>query len=128
MKLPTSILKPEGSIVAGIATAALVVGVYQLNVGSTAVAAATDAHDPALQSARKKASLEAGILVSAVSLLAKDVTIFILGGLTMVAYDWHLRHAIASAPQTGQLVDNNGYAASQNVVPMIQQGQAVGGY
>jgi len=128
VKLPTSILKPEGSIVAGIATAALVVGVYQLNIGSMAVAHATDANDISLQAARKKASIEAAVVVSAVSLLAKDVTIFILGGATLVLYDWHVRHAVAAEPATGQLVDNNGYQPAANVTPIIQQGQNVAGY
>ena len=126
MALPKSLLKPEGSIMAGIATAALVVGVYSLNVGTTAQAAATPANDGNLQSARKKASIEAAVAVSAVSLLTKDVTIFILGGGVLALYDWHVRHAIAADHQTGQLVDANGYQSAQNVVPMASQGQAVG--
>jgi hypothetical protein len=126
--LPTSRLKAEGSIMGSIATAALVIGIYSLNVGTTAQAHATPANDGNLQTSRRKASIQAAVAVSAITLLAKDVSILIVGGGVMVMYDWHLRHAIASDMDTGQLVDNNGYAPAQNVVPMVQQGAAVGGY
>lgn len=108
--LPKSILKPEGSIVAGIATAALVVTIFQMNVGNIVQVHMTPSHDINVGAARKKAAIQSVAAVSAISLLTKDVTIFILGGGIVFILDWHVRHANAAAPDTGQLVSNAGYA------------------
>lgn len=112
--LPKSILKPEGSIVAGIATAALVVTIYQMNVGNVVQVHMTPSHDINVAASRKKAAVQSVAAVSAISLLTKDVTIFILGGGLVFLIDWHVRHASASAPDTGQLVSNAGYAQPSN--------------
>ncbi len=112
--LPKSILKPEGSIVAGIATGALVIAIYQMNVGNVVQIHMTPAHDTNVEASRKKAAIQAVAAVSAVSLLTKDATIFILGGGMIVLLDWHVRHAAAAAPDTGQLVANTGYGGPDN--------------
>jgi hypothetical protein len=109
--LPKSILKPEGSVVAGIATAALVVTIYQMNVGVLAQVHMTPAHDSNVGAARKKAAIQSVAAVSAISLLTKDATIFILGGGIVFLLDWHVRHANAAAPDTGEMVANAGYGA-----------------
>jgi hypothetical protein len=107
--LPKSILKPEGSIVAGIATGALVIAIYQMNVGNVVQIHMTPASDRNACAARKKAAIQAVAAVSAISLLTKDATIFILGGGIVFLLDWHVRHAICSSPDTGQLVAATGY-------------------
>lgn len=107
--LPKSILKPEGSVVAGIATAALVITIYQMNVGNVVQVHMTPSHDTNVSASRKKAAIQSVAAVSAISLLTKDVTIFILGGGIVFLVDWHVRHANASAPDTGQLVSNAAY-------------------
>lgn len=107
--VPKSILKPEGSVVAGIATGALVIAIYQMNVGNLAQVHMTPAHDKNVCASRKKAAIQAVAAVSAISLLTKDVTIFILGGGITFLLDWHTRHAICAAPDTGELVANAGY-------------------
>lgn len=100
-----SVLKPEGSIVAGLATAALVYGVYQMDLPPMAVVGATEAHDANIESARKKAAWTTAAMVAGVSLLARDKTIFILGGGILVILDWHARHANAVHPATGEIVN-----------------------
>ncbi|SRR6266705_6949788 len=120
--LNKSILKPEGSMVAGIATAALVYGVYTANVGSTVTLHASPSGDPNGRAARKKAAIEAVTIVAAVSLLARDINIFILGGGVTVLLDWHARHAVEAHPETGQLADNSGYVPAEQAVPMADQG------
>lgn len=117
-----SVLKPEGSIVAGIATAALVYGVYTANIGNVATLHASPAGDNNGRAARRKAAIESVTVVSAISLLAKDVTIFILGGMVVVLLDWHARHAVEAHPETGQLADNSGYVPAEQAVPMADQG------
>ena len=119
--LHKSILKPEGSLVAGIATGALVYGIYQMNLGNLATVHATAAGDGNARASRKKASIESVAAVAAISLLAKDVNIFILGGGIVVLLDWHSRHAVESHPETGQLADNTGYVPAEQSVPAVQQ-------
>ena len=116
-----SILKPDASIGVALATAGLAYGVYSFSLPNTATMHATQAHDNNIESARKKAAWTAVAIVGAVSLLTKDVTVFTIGGMTVVALDWHARHANAVSPETGQLVDNNGYQPAQNVVPIQTQ-------
>ena len=119
--LHKSILKPEGSLVAGIATGALVYGVYTMNLGNLASVHATVAGDGNARAARKKAAIEATAAVAAISLLAKDINIFILGGGIAVLLDWHARHAVESNPDTGQLADNTGYVPAEQAVPVPDQ-------
>jgi hypothetical protein len=119
--LHASILKPEGSIMAGIATGALVYAVYSTNVGNLATVHSTPAQDGNAMAARKKAAIEAVAVVAAISLLARDVDIFILGGGITVLLDWHARHAVATHPDTGQLVDNTGYVPAEQAVPVAEQ-------
>ena len=123
--LHKSILKPEGSIVAGIATGALVYGVYQMNLGNLASVHATSAGDGNARAGRKKAAIEAVAAVAAISLLTKDVNIFILGGGIVVLLDWHARHAVESHPETGMLADNSGYVPAEQAVPMDEQATSV---
>lgn len=120
--LPKSILKPEGSIVAGIATGALVIAIYQMNVGNVVQIHMTPAHDRNVASSRKKAAIQSVAAVSAISLLTKDTTIFILGGGIVFLLDWHVRHAHAAAPDTGQLVANQGYSEPAQTQPDMTPG------
>lgn len=126
--LHKSILKPEGSMVAGIMTGVLVYGVYTTNVGNLATLHASPAGDGNARAARKKAAIEAVTVVAAISLLAKDVNIFILGGGITVLLDWHARHAVEANPETGQLADNTSYVPAETAVPMAEQAPAVDGY
>lgn len=108
-----SILKPEGSLTLGAATAALVYGIYSFSLPDTATIHATDAHDVNVEAGRKKAAWTSVVAVAGIALMARDKTIFILGGATVFALDWHTRHANAVSPDTGQLVDNSGYVPAQ---------------
>lgn len=122
-----SVLKPEGSIVAGLAVAGIVYGIYQLNVGSVASAAATDANHPILESSRKKAGYTSLIAVAGVSLLARDPNIAILGGASIIAMELSYRHAIMVHPESGMIVPPAGsdYQPAENVYPITQQGPMV---
>lgn len=113
-----SILKPDASITLGASIAALVYGVYTFSTPPTAVIHATQAGDENVERGRKKAAWTAAAVVAGVSLMTKDKTIFVMGGAMLIALDWHTRHANAVSPDTGQLVDDNGYHPASNVVPM----------
>jgi hypothetical protein len=121
-----SYLKPENSIVAGVAVMAAVYGVYQLNVGTTAQASATDANHPVLESSRKKAGYQAGILVAGIGLISHDANIIILGAATIIAMELSYRHSIMAHPGTGlmQAPMNDVYQPAENVVPMYDQAES----
>lgn len=120
-----SVLRPEGSIVAGIAVMGAVYATYQLHIGSTSQAAATDANHPVLESSRKKAGYQAAVLVAGVGLIAKDANIIILGAGTIIAMELTMRHAIMAHPQTGimQPPTDNTYMPAENVTSLYDQGQ-----
>lgn len=109
-------LKPEVSIPAGLATAALVYGVYQHAVPNIADHRAVEADNPDAQSARRQAAWTSAAVVAGVSLLAKDPTIFVIGGAMLVALDWSTRHADAVNPITG---------AVDRVIRRTEQGEPV---
>lgn len=112
-----SILKPEGSILVGGVTVITVVAIYGKSLPDTATMHATQANDRNLDSARKKATLTSIGIMGAISLLTRDVNVFILGGLTVVALDFQARHANVTSPTTGELVSDGGYGAQLSVVP-----------
>jgi len=95
-----SILKPEGSTVAGLATIGTVFAIYQLNAGPVVQAAASDPNHPALESSRKKAGYTALAMVAALTLITHDANIGILGGGTIIAMELSYRHAIMAHPQS----------------------------
>lgn len=96
-----SYLKPENSIIAGLAVMGLVYADYQLNVGTIAQVHMTDANHPAVESSRKKAGYSAFLLVAGIGLIARDANIIILGSATIIAMELNYRHAIMAHPQTG---------------------------
>lgn len=121
-----SILKPEGSTMAGIATVATVYGIYQLGIGPVAGAQATDPNHPVLESSRKKAGYTAFALVGGLFLITKDANIAILGFATVIAMELTYRHGIMAEPSSGRIQNPNpatAYEPAENVVPMYQQGE-----
>lgn len=121
-----SILKPENSIVSGIATAGAVWSIYQLDLGSVAEVHLTEANNQALESSRKKAGYTSFLFVSAISLLTKDANIAFLGFATVIAMEIHYRHAIMVNPATNTVQSPNEqvYQQASNVVPLQVQGSS----
>lgn len=126
-----SILKPDQSVMAAIATAGSVYAVYNLNVGSVAQAHATPANHAALESSRKKAGLTSFALVSGLFLITRDGNVAILGYASIAAMEVIYRHGIMADPASGRIVAPNLHAFQQaeNVVPMQPpQDDTVPGY
>lgn len=98
-----SVLKPEDSIVAGLATVGLVAAVYQVDAGSVTTVHASDAYHGANSAGIKKAGYTALVMVAGISLLARDANILILGGAAIIAMSAHYRHANMVNPGTGQI-------------------------
>lgn len=120
-----SVLKPEASVVAGLATVGAVYGVYQLNVGNVAQAHATTPNHPVLESSRKKAGWEALVLVAGLTLITKDANIGILGGGAIIAMELSYRHGIMADTTTGKMSSPNGdvYMPAEETIPLAYQGE-----
>lgn len=121
-----SILKPDASTMAGLATVGTVFAVYQLNVGSVSQATATDSNHPVLESSRKKAGYTALLAVAGLTLITRDANIGILGAGSIIAMEISYRMGIMQNPMSMQLENPNpaaAYAPAENVTPFPYQGE-----
>jgi hypothetical protein len=78
-------LAPEASILGGLAVAGVVVGIHQVAKPATADIQALPAGTPDIDRANKTATWFSILAVSAVSLMARDPGIFIIGSGATVA-------------------------------------------
>jgi hypothetical protein len=107
-------LKPEVSLGMAAATATIVWAIYDHNMPKAVDTRASASNNPAVDSQRRVASVTAAGVVAGISLLAKDPTIFIVGGSMVIALDWTHRHANVvdsttnKVPQPPQVVGNPG--------------------
>ncbi len=109
-----SVLKPENSMIAGLAVVGLVIANYNLHNGTAASAAATSpAWNPTLTNSNQKAGWTSIALVAGISLLAKDANIFILGCAAVIAMHTSYLHGIAVEPALGQMVTPGATSAYQ---------------
>lgn len=109
-----SILKPDTSVVVGVSTAALVGFVYSYGLPNVATMQATTPQDGNIEAGRKKAAWTGAAVVAGISLLTKDKTVFVIGGATLIALDWHARLANAAHPSDQKIISNEDYAPSHD--------------
>lgn len=95
-------LKPEVSLGVGLATAAVVGGVYVNALPTLAEVRISKPQDQDLEAARKVAAWTSAAIVGGISLLAKDPTVFIVGGAMVIITDWWYRHANVVNPMWGK--------------------------
>lgn len=88
-------LKPENSIMASLAVGAVVYGIHANATPNAADIRSLDRGNVDIQKAERTATwLSAGV-VAGISLIAKDPTIFVIGGAMTIALAWWTRHADA---------------------------------
>jgi hypothetical protein len=97
-------LKPEASIGVGLATAAVVYGVYSTAVPKIADVRSLPQQTGDTVAAERGAAWMSAAVVGAISLIAKDPTVFILGGTMVVALSWWYKHAETVNPEFGMAV------------------------
>lgn len=95
-------LKPEIGLAVGVSTAALVWAIFASHVPNTADIRGSKMNT-SVESARKAATVEAIVVVSGVSLLAKDPNIFIIGGAFTAIESWMKMHASHVDPATNKV-------------------------
>lgn len=109
-------LRADISVPAALATGALVYTIYQRGLPTNADVLQTEPGSPAhadVEVIRKQNAWMAAAVVGGVSLVAKDPTIFIVGGAMVVALDWFTRHANWTNPYTRRM---DGVSAQDTVV------------
>jgi hypothetical protein len=95
-------LSPEVSLPTSVATGALVWAIYASalpNITDIRVGGQNDDH---IASTERMATWTSLATVSAISLIARDPNVFIVGGAMTVALAWWHRHANAVDPDTGK--------------------------
>lgn len=96
-------LKPEISIPAALALGVAVYGIFQINLPSVTEVKAADMDNAHITSSERAATWEAAGLVATLSLIAKDPTLFLVGGAITMGLSWKYRHANLVHPATGKL-------------------------
>lgn len=97
-------LKPEVSLGVGLATATVVYGIYMNALPPVVDLRATPENDDQVASTEKAAAWTAASVVAGISLIAKDLTVFIIGGGMVIALSWWNKHANAVMPEFGKVV------------------------
>jgi len=98
-----SILKPNESVMAGLATAAFVYGIYQISLPSMTEVHGAAPHNQSVSSSQKKAMWGGATAVAGMFLLTKDATVFTFGAVMFLYEEWSYRHANAVHPTTGKV-------------------------
>lgn len=97
-----SILKPSESVTVGLGVAAGVFAIYG-NLPSVPEIRISEPNDDDMVRTERGAAWFAIGLVSGISLLTKDPTVFVVGGLAMIGASWWHQHANAFDPATGRV-------------------------
>lgn len=121
-------LKAEISVPAALALGVAVYGIFQVNLPSVTEVRAADMDNRDVASAERAATWESAGLVSVLSLIAKDPTLFLVGGTITLALAWKYRHANAVHPMTGKAgrgITGPGVVAAQ--MPEAQEQTSQGG-
>jgi 4-amino-4-deoxy-L-arabinose transferase-like glycosyltransferase len=113
-------LKPETSLLGGVAMATFVFGTYQLALPNITDERVAPAHDGDLASSERAASWITAGVVSGVSLIAKDPTIFVIGGSMVIIMAWWHRHANAVAPEFGKVIPHPSTMSEASPVQAVQ--------
>lgn len=110
-------LKPEVSIPVACATGALVFGVYNLALPSVADVRTSAENHPDVQSANKMAAWTSAAAVAGISLIARDMNVFIVGGGMVIALAWWYNHADLVIPEISAAVPHFGGSESEMLDP-----------
>lgn len=110
-------LKPDVSLMVALATGAVVWGIYSNALPTLPDVRVGKPDDPDVNGSRMAASWTAAGTVGAISLIAKDSTVFIIGGAMVIAADWWFRHANAHNPMVSGVTPGGEGVALQDVNP-----------
>jgi hypothetical protein len=105
-------LKPEFSVMGGLAVGALVFAIHTQATPSQADIQALPAGTPDIDAAERKATIISAGVVAGVSLIAGDPTIFVMGSVITVAMAFWTRHSNYMESVGGKYLTRSEAAAS----------------
>jgi len=108
-------LKQEDALLTGLAVAAVVGGIYAVSMPTVAASRASAAGNQHIEATRKSTTWTASIVVVGASLLAKDPTVFVIGGVVVIALDFAHRVANATDRQSGKIANSDNAAPAAPV-------------
>jgi hypothetical protein len=97
-------LPRQQAVGVGLATMGLVWGVYGQIMPSVADLRTGPSGETNATSAEKAARWTSGILVVGIGAITRDATVFIMGGVAVIAFSWLHRHANMVNPSMGSAV------------------------
>jgi hypothetical protein len=98
-----SVLKPDSSVMVGLAEAAAVYVIYQSALPNHADIRTAPPNDTTVESSRKGAAWKSAAVLGFVFLLTQDVNSFLIGGLALGGIDYMTKHSNGINPATGKL-------------------------
>jgi hypothetical protein len=123
-------MKAEASLGMGLATGVVVFAIYSHSMPSVVDHRVGDANDPDAGASERTARWLSAGTVAAISLIAKDPTVFVIGGAMVVALSiWH-RYSNMFDPVTGGVVAPAGAAGGAPMVAVdtADSGDAYAGF
>jgi hypothetical protein len=96
-------LKGEHALLVGVAAAGVVFGLHQITVPNTASVRASPADNIHVESARKAFTITAASLVVLLGAISRDPTVFLIGGLSVIALDVNTRIANSTDHKSGKM-------------------------
>lgn len=114
--LPNSILKPDTSVMLGVANGALIASIYDKTIPSVAAVRVADSHDNDIEAARKHAAWASAGVLGFMYLLTRDRNSFLIGGLVLASVDLIVKHANGMNPMTGSLDTNESESIDPSLV------------
>lgn len=107
-------LKPEGSLALGLAVVVVVYATYEHMLPTMVEHRVGQQNDADAATAERMATVTSAGIVSGIALLAKDPTVFILGGGATVALAWMHKHANSVSPLTRFVTGGAAVAAADS--------------
>lgn len=99
-----SLLKPDQSVIASVALGTMVIGIYSVALPHAVDVRASAENSGEIGSAEKLAAWTSAGAVAGMSFLLRDPTMFVTGGLMVIALSWWYRHANSVNPSVGKVV------------------------
>lgn len=118
--------KPEVSVAIGLGMAVIVFELFRHAVPSQADMRSVEPRNKDIQAAERTATWIGAGLVTGVSLLLRDETVFAIGGATVVALAVWTRHSDEVNPMTGKALSTSGGMDKQ--IPAQTQAQNPAAY
>lgn len=116
---PRSILKPDTSVMLGLANGAIILGIYNGTLPTIASIRTADSHDNDIEASRKAAAWTSAAVLGFMFLITRDRNSFLIGGLILAGTDIIVKHANGVNPGTGKLDAYHGESIEEDTAADI---------